>query len=1063
MRHLLLAILFATLTPHVFAGSPQGDTSAAAPAKPDYSQEPYVIEQLYRRIHFEKDGTGRREAILRVRVQSEAGVRQWGQLVFAYNSANEQIEIPYVRVIKADGSVVTAGNDAIQDLTSPILRYAPIYTDYREKHVTVPSLRPGDILEYDVLAVVQTPLAPGQFWFQHDFQKTAIVLNEQLDIEVPSDRIVKLKNKPGIDPTITEAKGQKVYRWTSSNLVRKDTKNPDQKKMQKRPEDEVPDLQLTTFNSWEEIGRWYQNLEKDRRIPSPLVRAKAEELTKGLSTDLEKIEALYDYTAKNFRYVSLSLGLGRYQPHAADDVLRNQYGDCKDKNTLLESLLDAVGIHAAPALINSYRKLDPDVPSPSQFNHVITTVTVGKDQVWMDTTTEVAPFRLLIYALRKKQALVIPPDGVPHLEETPADPAVSDVEIIKLEGKIDDSGTLDAKVSYQLRGDAEILVRQIFRNTSSQQLQQILEAASSALGLGKEVTEIKFSDTQATREPFTYSYRASKSGYLDWFKAKIDVKLPLTPLGLPVADPDAENDPIKLVAPNLHEDSLRLELPTKYTGRAPVPVSIKRDYAEYQATYNLDGNVFTAEHKLAVSQRELSSSRVQDYIAFRQAVLTDLGQQLSLVTTTTGMPSVPSNMKAEDLVKSGNTERRNGNYALAIDLLKRAVAADPKARDAWNDLGLAYYDSRQDELAVAAFQKQIEMNPYDQLSYNNLGRVYLRQRKYEDAIKWFRKQLEVVPLDKYAHRNLGLAYVDMHKYEEAVPELQQASSLTPNDAYIEVKLGQAYLSLGQDEKAMAAFQKAVEISATPVIWNDVAYELACKKVHLDLAGNYAESAISTTVAALRTLSLDGLTLQNIGWTSSLANSWDTLGWIHFAAGDPKKARTYVSAAWQLSQGAIVADHLARINEQMGDQKAAIRFYGLALNGRNPEPDTRGRLAALVRGEGKLDEIVAKYHEETIQERTMKLSNPSKQSGSADFFVMLNAGANADASLESAKFVSGDAGLKSFEQTLRASKFVQSVPDKTPIRILRRGTLSCPTSGGDCTFVLALPEDVRSFQ
>jgi tetratricopeptide (TPR) repeat protein len=828
MRHFLLAILFATLTPRLFAGSPQGDASAAAPAKPDYSQEPFVIERLYRRIHFEKDGTGRREAIFRVRVQNEAGVRQWGQLVFGYNSANEQIEIPYVRVVKADGSVVPAGADAVQDLTSPVQRFAPVYTDYREKHVTVPSLRPGDVLEYDVLAVVQTPLAPGQFWFQHDFQKAAIVLDEQLEIEVPSDRTVKLKNKPGIDPTITEAKGQKAYRWTSSNLVREDIKNTDQKKKKKRPEDELPDVQLTTFNSWEEVGRWYQNLEKDRRTPSPLVRAKAEELTKGLNTDLEKIEALYDYTAKNFRYVSLSLGSGRFQPHAADDVLRNQYGDCKDKNTLLESLLDAVGIHAAPALINSFRKLDPDVPSPSQFNHVITTVMAGKDQVWMDTTTEVAPFRLLTYALRKKQALVIPSDGVPHLEETPADPAVSDVEIIRLEGKIDDSGTLEAKVSYQLRGDAEIVVRQIFRNTSNQQLQQILEATSSALGLGKEVTEIKFSDTQATREPFTYSYRVSKSGYLDWLKTKIDVKLPLPAFGLPAADPDAENDPeaIKLAAPNLVEFSVRLELPAKYAAHAPVPVSIKRDYAEYQSAYNLDGSVFTAERKLTVSQRELPSSRAQDYVAFRQAVLTDSGQQLSLETTTTGMPSVPSNLKAEDLIKSGNTERNNGNYALAIDLLNRAIAADPKARDAWNDLGLAYFDSRQDEMAITAFQKQIEMNPYDQYSYNNLARVYLRQRKYEEAIKWFRKQIEVVPLDKHAHWNLGITYVDMHKDDEAVPELQQAASLTPNDADIEVTLGQAYLNLGQNEKATAAFDKAVGISPTPAIWNRVAFQLA---------------------------------------------------------------------------------------------------------------------------------------------------------------------------------------------------------------------------------------------
>ena len=76
--------------------------------------------------------------------------------------------------------------------------------------------------------------------------------------------------------------------------------------------------------------------------------------------------------------MSLSLGVGRYQPHAASDVLHNQYGDCKDKHTLLASLLEAEGLHASSVLINSSRKLDPDVPSPSQFDHVITMLPIGE-------------------------------------------------------------------------------------------------------------------------------------------------------------------------------------------------------------------------------------------------------------------------------------------------------------------------------------------------------------------------------------------------------------------------------------------------------------------------------------------------------------------------------------------------------------------------------------------------------------------------------------------------------------------------------------------------------------
>src|ERR1700674_5748699 len=89
----------------------------APPSKPDepkhdYSQEAFVIEQYRSVYRFENDGTGRKETIARIRVQSEAGVQQWGQLQFGYNSANERVEMSYVRVLKADGSVVKAVEDA---------------------------------------------------------------------------------------------------------------------------------------------------------------------------------------------------------------------------------------------------------------------------------------------------------------------------------------------------------------------------------------------------------------------------------------------------------------------------------------------------------------------------------------------------------------------------------------------------------------------------------------------------------------------------------------------------------------------------------------------------------------------------------------------------------------------------------------------------------------------------------------------------------------------------------------------------------------------------------------
>jgi Flp pilus assembly protein TadD len=1053
------------------------DTSTQSAPKPrDYTQEAFVIEHMLSRYTFESDGTGRRETIARIRVQSEAGVQQWGQLQLGYNSANERVEIPYVRVLKQDGSVVKAGEDAVQDLSAPVEHEAPVYTDYRQKHITVPGLRPGEILEYDLVTVVHTALAADQFWSEYTFDHTNIVLNEEFEINIPASRTAKLKTKPGIDPKVSEENGRRIYRWTNSHLEREDDKERDKEKNKEKdkqkknkPEDDRPDIQLTTFATWEEVGSWYANLEKDRRLPSPDVRAKAAELTKGLNTDLDKTEALYDFVAKNFRYVSLSLGQGRYQPHAAADVLHNQYGDCKDKHTLLESLLEAEDLHASSVLINSSRKLDPDVPSPSQFDHVITLLPLGKEkeEVWMDTTAEIAPFRLLAFSLRHKQVLVIPPADLippqaPHLQETPADTPMPDLEDAQIDAKINEIGKLDAHVHYTFRGDEELVLRSVFRRVPEADWKRVVENVNASMG--GDITNLKVSDPAATREAFTMSYDISRVNFLDWSKKKAEMFLPLSQFSLPEADEDnggSDAETLKLGPKAEYRYSIKLELPARYTAHIPIPFSLKRDYAEYEATYKLDGNIFTAGRKLKLNQDELPTDRTSDYEAFRHSVTADLIQQLSLESANAGTAVPPADMKADDLVDSGRAAMTSGNFTVAIALLKRATEVDPKNKSAWNYLGLAYLATRNEDAAITALRMQIQVNPYDEFAYNNLGRAYWQQRKYPDAVTAFNKQLEISPLDKFAHANLGAMYAEWHKYAEAAPELEKAASLSPDSPELHVALGDAYLNLGQDDKALAAFDRAVELSATPLIWNNIAYQLSLKKAHLDRAQQYAESAVSSTAAALRNVSLDSLSQQQLTLVPSLVAYWDTLGWVYFTEGNLGKAEKYVSAAWALGQHGEVGDHLGQIYEKQGDKARARETYTLALTGLRPIPETRDRLAALTDNKSASSASAPKASLPEL--RTIHLGK-AKETGNAEFFVLLNdgsGGSGAKETVDAVKFISGDEKLKSFTEALRSANYHVSFPDETRVKILRRGILSCSTATEECVFVLVLPDDVRT--
>jgi hypothetical protein len=104
------------------------------------------------------------------------------------------MDIRSVVVHKADGTNVTAGPDAVKETTAPIARDAPVYTDYKEKHITVPSLRPGDTLEYSIATQIVKAFAPNQFWFEHNFLEGTIVLDEQLELNIPKGRAINLQS-----------------------------------------------------------------------------------------------------------------------------------------------------------------------------------------------------------------------------------------------------------------------------------------------------------------------------------------------------------------------------------------------------------------------------------------------------------------------------------------------------------------------------------------------------------------------------------------------------------------------------------------------------------------------------------------------------------------------------------------------------------------------------------------------------------------------------------------------------------------------------------------------------
>ena len=251
----------------------------------------------------------------------------------------------------------------------------------------------------------------------------------------------------------------------------------------------MPDVQLSTFQKWQEVSSWYDSLQRSQIAPTPEVRAKAIEITRGAVSDDERARRLYAFVSKNIRYVSLSFGIGRYQPHAAGEVLHNQYGDCKDKHTLLAALLESCGISSHAVLIHSSNDLDAEVPTPSQFDHLITAADVGGKRVWLDSTSGVAAYGFLFPNLRGKHALLIQNDVADPLVQTPESAPVVHGGSSEVTGQFTAAGDFEADMTLSLQGDTALIFRTAARQTPETKRQELVQAISYGSGFAGIVSE----------------------------------------------------------------------------------------------------------------------------------------------------------------------------------------------------------------------------------------------------------------------------------------------------------------------------------------------------------------------------------------------------------------------------------------------------------------------------------------------------------------------------------------------------------------------------------------------
>ena len=828
---------------------------ATPPADDPYKNESVVIERSETVYRMHADGTGERDLHVIVRIQSDGAAQQFGVLAFAYASANETPVIKFVRVHKSDGSTVeTPVADAI-DMPAAVSREAPLYSDLKEKHLPVRSLSPGDKLEYEVDTAIDKPEAPGQFWGSDHFTPpgTVVVLNEVLTLVVPSGKYMQVWS-PNHKPAINDRDGLKNYTWNVAQLVTapKSTGDDSNKPVPPRDPDEddqgrkLPSVAWTTFKNWTEVGDWYRGLALHQADPNDTLRARANEITVKAQTPDDQLRAIFNFVSSRTRYIGIDFGIGRYQPHTASEVLADQYGDCKDKDTLLEALLRSKGFSTAPALIGAGVAVVPDVPSPAMFNHVITTVNLPGGRIWLDSTPMVAPYQYLVPLIRDQKALVVPSDGPATLESTPAKAPYPFMESFAADGTLDAQGKLTAKMTSSFRDDNEIYVRAMVRSVALSEWDKVSQAVSSSTGFGGATSNTQFKNETDTSEPIVLSYDYARHPFGDWDSLRIVPLFPALEFTALDSETTAPDDDIQLGAPRMLTAVSQIRLPDGYHADLPDPIHVKSDFATFDKTYRFENGEIVAERTIAILTKKVPKADWEKYLKFTRDINLNNENWIQLMPPAKQIVvNKPVQMSAPRNDQSGGSvsvqqlqlEAANKNAPAAEPTLKTrpagavhippvpasngqpAPASSDQSVRTSNEksapVGVAPPPSSTNESAPTSDESAAELmaramqqlrdgnfggarETLDQVrekspNEENLWSMYgaldeLMDRDYERATEDFQKELDAHPDNKTVVRQLADAENRAHDPEGARKTVQQYLDRHPDDAEAAVYL-----------------------------------------------------------------------------------------------------------------------------------------------------------------------------------------------------------------------------------------------------------------------------------
>ena len=364
--------------------------------------------------------------------------------------------------------------------------------------------------------------------------------------------------------------------------------------------------------SWENLGKFINQLNTGRDVLSEATQAKIRNMTANSPGRFEKVKKIYEYMQSKTRYVSIQLGIGGWQPMPAQEVDEKGYGDCKALSNYMKALLKVSGIESHYTLVyagrNGQNFTPRDFPS-SFFNHAILCVPLDKDTIWLECTSQTQPAGFLGNFTDNRNVLIVTPAGG-KLIRTPKYKQIENTQIRSAEVKVlaDGNATVESKTVYSgLQQDANYLGHYVTLSKDEQKkwLDENLDIPQY------ELLSFKF-DLKKDRIPVVTETLGLK---INNFGAKAGKRIFITPNLMNKTDamlPENEERKSEIVLSNFEytdTDTIRYHIPENYHlegtfndvqyksafGEYSVKVKVEQGLVTYIRTFSLRNGRFPKE------------------------------------------------------------------------------------------------------------------------------------------------------------------------------------------------------------------------------------------------------------------------------------------------------------------------------------------------------------------------------------------------------------------------------------------------------------------------------------